>query len=121
MVRFHQLVIEPYLADLEAGQASQVWAGAAHTVESKIYGPHFEAVATEWTARYAAAEKGLAVGPVGQTHIACREHKTSHEIDVLALVRGTRPRSPEELQTEAAGRQEGLLLASLETLYGQPA
>jgi hypothetical protein len=26
-----------------------------------------------------------------------------------------------ELQTEAAGRQEGLLLASLETLYGQPA
>jgi hypothetical protein len=173
MVRFHQLVVEPYLAGLEAGQASQVWAEATHTVESKIYGPHFEAVAAEWTARYAAAEKGLAVGPVGQTVIACREHKTSHEIDVLALVRGTRPRTPgaaiafigeakhrdrrpglaefrrlqhlrelltaaghdasdaviglfsatgftEELQTEAAGRQEGLLLASLETLYGQP-
>jgi hypothetical protein len=27
----------------------------------------------------------------------------------------------EELQAEAAVRQEGLLLASLETLYGQPA
>jgi hypothetical protein len=173
MVRFHQLVIEPYLADLEAGQASEVWTEAAHTVESKIYGPHFEAVAAEWTARYAAAEKGLAVGPVGQTVIACREHKTSHEIDVLALVRGTRPRTPgapiafigeakhrdrrpglaefrrlqhlrelltaaghdasdavlglfsatgftEELRAEADGRQEGLLLASLETLYGQP-
>jgi uncharacterized protein len=174
MVRFHQLVIEPYLAGLEAGQASQVWAEAAHTVESKIYGPHFEAVAAEWTARYAAAEKGLDVGPVGQTFIACREHKTSHEIDVLALVRGTRPRSPgapiafigeakhrdrrpglaefrrlqhlrelltaaghdasgavlglfsatgftEELQTVAADRQGGLLLASLDTLYGQAA
>ena len=173
MVRFHQLVIEPYLADLEAGHASQVWAEAAHTVESKIYGPHFEAVAAEWTARYAAAEKGLAIGPVGQTVIACREHKTGHEIDVLALARGTRPRTPgapiafigeakhrdrrpglaelrrlqhlrelltaaghdassaviglfsatgftEELRAEAAGRQEGLLLASLETLYGQP-
>ena len=45
-------------------------------------------------ARYAAAEAGLAVGPVGQTVIACREHKTGHEIDVLALARGARPRTP---------------------------
>ena len=173
MVRFHQLVIEPYLADLEAGHSSQVWTEAAHTVESKIYGPHFEAVAAEWTARYAAAEKGLVIGPVGQTVIACREHKAGHEIDVLALARGTRPRTPgapisfigeakhrdrkpglaefrrlqhlrelltatghdasnaviglfsatgftEELRAEAVGRHEGLLLASLETLYGQP-
>jgi uncharacterized protein len=94
MVRFHELVIEPYQADLEAGQARQVWAEAAHTVESKIYGPHFEALAAEWVAQYAAAEAGLTVGPVGQTVVACREHKTSHEIDVLALARGTRPRTP---------------------------
>jgi hypothetical protein len=93
-VRFHQLVIEPYLADLEAGRARQVWTEAEHTVESKIYGPHFEALAAEWVSRYAAAEAGLTVGPVGQTVIACREHKTSHEIDVLALARGARPRTP---------------------------
>ncbi len=94
MVRFHQLVIEPYLADLEAGQARQVWTEVEHTVKSKIFGPHFEALAGEWVARYAAAEAGLAVGPVGQTIIACREHKTGHEIDVLALTRGSRPRTP---------------------------
>jgi uncharacterized protein len=94
MVRFHQLVIEPYLADLEAGRSRQVWAEAEHTVESKIFGPHFEALSAEWVARYAAAEAGLAVGPVGQTVIACREHKTGHEIDVLGLARGTRPRTP---------------------------
>ena len=94
MVRFHQLVIEPYLADLEAGRAGQVWAEAEHTVESKIFGPHFEALAAEWVARYASGEAGLAVGPVGQTVIACREHKTGHEIDVLALARGSRPRTP---------------------------
>ena len=28
------------------------------------------------------------------TVIACREHKTGHEIDVLALARGARPRTP---------------------------
>jgi hypothetical protein len=173
MVRFHQLIIEPYLADLEAGRARQVWAEAAHTVESKIYGPHFEALAAEWVARYAAAEVGLAVGPVGQTVIACREHKASHEIDVLALARGARPRIPgapvafigeakhrdrrpglaelrrlqhlrdlltaagheaigatlglfsatgftEELQAEADGSQDKLLLVPLEILYGAP-
>jgi len=50
--------------------------------------------ATDWAARYAYQEAGLAVGPVGQTVIACREHKVGHEIDVLALARGSRPRTP---------------------------
>ena len=38
--------------------------------------------------------EGNAVSPVGQAVIACREHKTGHEIDVLALARGCRPRTP---------------------------
>lgn len=94
LVRFHQLVIEPYLADLEAGRARQVLAEAAHTVESKILGPHFEALAAQWVARYAHDQAGLVVGPVGSTVVACKEHKKSHEIDVLALARGSRPRTP---------------------------
>ena len=93
MVRFHQLIIEPYQADLEAGRANQVWAETEHTVESKIFGPHFEALAGEWVARYAPEEADLVVGPVGQSVAACREHKAGHEIDVLALARGSRPRS----------------------------
>src|ERR1019366_6728874 len=40
LVRMHQLVIEPYLADLEAGRARRVWAEWRHTGESKIFGPH---------------------------------------------------------------------------------
>ena len=63
-------------------------------MESKIFGPHFEALAGQRTARYASAEAGLAVGPAGQTVIACRERKTGHEIDVLALARGSSPRTP---------------------------
>ena len=94
LVRMHQLVIEPFLADLEAGRARRVWAESKHTVDSKIFGPHFEALAAEWVARYAYDEAGLAAGPVGQTVIACREHRTGHEIDVLALARGCRPRTP---------------------------
>jgi uncharacterized protein len=94
LVRFHELVVEPYLADLEAGRARQVWVESAHTVESKIFGPHFEALAAEWVARYGQEQAGLSIGPVGQTIVACREHKIGHEVDVLALARGNRPRTP---------------------------
>lgn len=94
LVRFYQLVIEPYQADLEAGHARRVLAEAEHTVDSKILGPHFETLAAEWVARYAYDEAGVAVGPVGSTVIACREHKQAHEIDIVALGRGSRPRTP---------------------------
>jgi hypothetical protein len=93
MVRLHHLVIEPNLADLEAGRAQRVWREAQHTVASKILGPHFAALATEWVARHARDETGLEVGATGQATVACREHKTSHEIDILGLERGARPRS----------------------------
>lgn len=94
VVRLHRLVIEPHLADLEAGRARQIWDEVTHTVDSKILGPHFETLATEWVTRHARDEAGLDVGVTGQATVACREHRTSHEIDVLALRRGARPRTP---------------------------
>jgi hypothetical protein len=93
VVRLHHLLIEPYQADLEAGRAAQVWDEVTHTVESKILGPHFETIATEWVRRHAHDEAGLEVGATGQSVISCREHKTSHEIDILSLARGARPRT----------------------------
>jgi hypothetical protein len=113
------LVIEPYLGDLEAGRAERVWAEAQHTVASKILGPHFEALATEWTGRHAQDEAGLELGTVGQSVIACREHKTSHEIDVLALTRGVRARSagaPIAFLGEAKCRERRPGLAELHRL-----
>jgi hypothetical protein len=72
MVRLHHLVIEPYLADLEARRAERVWQEVRHTVDSKIYGPHFEALATEWVVQHARDEVGLAAGATGQATVACR-------------------------------------------------
>jgi uncharacterized protein len=95
MVRFHHLVIEPNLAELEAGRSARVWEDVRRTVDSKILGPHFETLAAEWVSYHARDEVGLEVGVTGQATVACREHKTSHEIDVLALERGARPRTAE--------------------------
>jgi len=93
LVRLHHLVIEPYLADLEAGRAREVWDEVVHTVSSRILGPHFEALATEWVTRFARNEAGLEVGATGHAIVACREHGASHEVDILSLERGARPRS----------------------------
>lgn len=93
VVRLHHLVIEPHLADLEAGRAEQIWQEVGHTVDSKVLGPHFEALATEWVSLYARQEIGLQAGVTGQATIACREHRTSHDIDILAFERGVRPRT----------------------------
>lgn len=93
IVRLHHVVIEPYLSDFEAGRAQQIWNELAHTIDSKIFGPHFEAIAREWVTRYAWNEADLDIGVTGQTNIACRQHRISHEIDVIALARGEQPRT----------------------------
>lgn len=93
VVCLHHLVIEPHLADLEAGRAAQVWDEARHTVHSKILGPHFEELASEWVALHARQEAGIEAGATGPATVACREHRTSHEIDILSLQRGARART----------------------------
>lgn len=119
VVRLHHLVTEPYQADLEAGRARRVWAESAHTVESKILGPHFETFAAEWVRRHAADDAGLDVGVTGQTVVPCREHKTGHEIDILSLARGARPRTtgaPIAFIGEAKSRDRRPGTAQLERL-----
>lgn len=70
-----------------------MWHEARHTVDSRVLGPHLETLAIEWVIRYAPAEAGLRAGATGRAIVACGEHRTNHEIDVLALDRGVRPRT----------------------------
>jgi uncharacterized protein len=119
VVRLHHLVIEPYQGDLEARRAEQVWAETTHTVESKILGPHFETIATDWIRHHAHDEVGLDVGATGQSVVSCREHKIGHEIDILSLNRGARPRTtgtPIAFIGEAKSRDRRAGLAQLQRL-----
>ena len=85
-IRWHQLVIAPNEPLLSIGRAERVWTAAAATVASKIYGPHFESMARAWTLEYA-SEGTLGALPtaVRPATLACREHRTSHELDVVAM------------------------------------
>lgn len=85
VIRWHQLVIAPNEAPLAIGAAERVWNAAAPTVVSKIYGPHFETLARNWTLAHASADTlGGQPTSVRPATIACRRHRTGHEIDVVA-------------------------------------
>lgn len=84
-IRWHQLVIAPNEAPLAIGAAERVWNAAAPTVASKIYGPHFETLARTWTLAHASSDTlGGQPTSVRPATIACRQHRTGHEIDVVA-------------------------------------
>lgn len=92
-VRFNDLIVRPNLLDLELRRAAAAWDRSQATFAAQVIGPHFESLAREWTARFG-HEAGLDdVGHVGRTVVACREHR-GHEVDVVALGRRSRPRTP---------------------------
>lgn len=85
IIRFQQLIIRPREATLAARGGAQVWRDVTDTVTSKIYGPHLEDLAREWTLMHTVPETlGGTVTGVRPATIACPEHKTGHEIDVVA-------------------------------------
>lgn len=86
VVRLHQLVTSRHEPELVAGRADRVWARACQRVASRIYGPHFEDLARQWCLYHADEETlGGIAGAVRPTEIACREHRKSHEVDIVVI------------------------------------
>lgn len=86
VIRWNQLVVAPNEATLSIGAAERVWAAAAATVSSKIYGPHFESLTREWTLEHANSETlGGIPTSVRPATLACRVHRQGHELDVIAV------------------------------------
>ncbi|GGQ27994.1 AAA family ATPase [Streptosporangium pseudovulgare] len=95
VIRFNQLITLPQASVIDQGFAAEAWKVSAPTFNSKILGPHFEALAREWTRRYAheILPDGLP-GDVGTCEFTDQAARTKHEIDVLALALGQLPRHP---------------------------
>lgn len=84
VIRLHQLLIARHEPELVAGRAARVWSANADTVESRIYGPHFEELARTWCFEHADEDTlGGRATSVRPTEIACREHRQGHELDVV--------------------------------------
>nr|WP_306820062.1 ATP-binding protein [Streptomyces sp. DSM 40750] len=86
VIRLNQLITLPQTAAVEQGFAKEVWKASSPTFNSKILGPHFEALARAWTRQHAHAvlPDGLP-GPVGTTEVPDPAARPKHEVDVIAL------------------------------------
>ena len=94
VIRFNQLITLPMADLVERRRGQQVWQSSRPTYQSKILGPHFEETAREWARSFASEETTLSLGTVGPAEIADPTTRSTHEVDVIALAPGERPRHP---------------------------
>lgn len=86
LIRLHHLIIERHEGALVRGRALEVWQANADTVAAKIYGPHLEDLAREWTLSHASSQTlGGAASQIRPAVLACRQHGRGHELDVVAI------------------------------------
>lgn len=84
IIRFHQLVVRRNEARLVARAGDRVWAEAADTVNSLIYGPHLEELARVWCAEHASQQTlGGIASKVQPATLSCAEHQQGHELDIV--------------------------------------
>jgi hypothetical protein len=89
IVRFHEVVVLPRLAEFEERRGGRALTAAEPTTSSLVLGPHFEHLCRVWTARFGPDEGlGRPVGAVGATTLADPRGRTSHDVDVVALEEG---------------------------------
>lgn len=95
IVRFHHVVTRQDLARFEDRRTDEAWADAQPRFATHVLGPHFEQLAREFTARYAAAATtGGPVAKVGPAVINDAKERTQHDVDVVALGRADDGTSP---------------------------
>ena len=99
LVRFLHVVVRPDRAAYEDRRASETFAAATDRFRAQVMGPRFEELAREWTARHAAAETtGGDVGRVAPAVVDDPEHRSRHQLDVVALARGSGVRRRPEVR-----------------------
>jgi hypothetical protein len=93
IIRFNQLITVPHTELLERRRPREVWRASGPTFAAQILGPHFEELCREWVRLFAEQEIGLSSGVVGTADLRDAIGRAKHEIDVIALAPGEKPRT----------------------------
>ncbi len=84
LVRFQFAVVRPDTARFEARRTGEAWIAAAERFRAQVLGPHFEQMARDWTASFAApATLGGVARRVGFAHVNDRHARIQYELDVV--------------------------------------
>jgi hypothetical protein len=91
LVRFHFVVIRPDQVRFDARRTTEAWTDAQDRFRSQILGPHFEALARDWTATYASRRTlGGVARRVGFVKVDLADERRGYEIDVVVEGAGRR-------------------------------
>jgi hypothetical protein len=112
LLRFHFAIQRPDLARFELRQTRAAWTAAEPRFRSNVLGPHFEALAREWTRRYA-ARRTLGGRPraVGFVQVNDPQVKQAYELDVVAMAEEKEGGAPAILaigEAKSSDRPRGL-------------
>lgn len=81
LVRFQFAVVRPDAARFEARRTAEAWPAAAERFRAQVLGPHFEQMARDWTASFAApATLGGVTRRVGFAHVNDRSARGDVEL-----------------------------------------
>lgn len=113
IVRFADVVIDPYRDLLEDRQFTTAWELALPAFRSLVLGPHLERMARTWLSRYSGDRWGVRLGAVGPAVVNDVARRAQREIDLVALERGVprfEPGVPIAVlgEAKATARQRGL-------------
>jgi hypothetical protein len=125
ILRFNYAVVRPDRARFEARQTAAAWRDAEQRFRSQVVGPHFEALAREWTRGYASpATVGGQAKRVGFVKVDSALEGRGYELDVV--VEGAGPQAGGRVPILALGEAKAgdrprtvADLARLERLRGE--
>lgn len=94
LINFYEAVMRPAWAQLESGQAAEVWAQSAERFAAQVAGPHFETLCREYVLGSGRSLLGTALGQIGSGVVTDPKARRQIQVDVAVVEPGsggTRP------------------------------
>ncbi|MFD7059752.1 ATP-binding protein [Streptomyces sp. NPDC059906] len=94
LINFYEAVMRPAWAQLESGQAAEVWAQARERFAAQVAGPHFEAVCREYVLGPGRSLLSMSLGQIGGGVVTDPRARRQTEIDVAVAGPGSGGEKP---------------------------
>ncbi|MDT0613284.1 AAA family ATPase [Streptomyces lancefieldiae] len=89
LINFYEAVMRPAWAQLENGQAAEVWAQATERFAAQVAGPHFEGVCREYVLGPGRSLLSTSLGQIGGGVVTDPKARCQIEIDVAVVGPGS--------------------------------
>ncbi|MFD7664895.1 ATP-binding protein [Streptomyces sp. NPDC059788] len=89
LINFYEAVMRPAWAQLESGQATEVWAQSAERFAAQVAGPHFETVCQEYVLGPGRSLLSTSLGQIGSGVVTDPKARRQIQVDVAVVEPGS--------------------------------